>query len=202
MSIVNRCYLYIMIAVDDVLISDDVVKAKFVCNLDACLGACCWEGEWGAPLLEEEVDIIASVWDKVAPLLNEKSRKAVEKQGFGAHFGDDGEVLGTPLVKGGACAYLIWDGKGIGKCAFEVAHAEGTIDWPKPISCHMYPIRVKYRNDGSQIWNYNKWNICAPACKNGKSLGVPLYKFLKGPIVRSKGEDFYAQLDACAEAIK
>ncbi|MDQ3015587.1 MAG: DUF3109 family protein, partial [Bacteroidota bacterium] len=126
-----------MIAIDDVLISDDVVKKRFVCNLDACHGACCWEGEWGAPLLEEEVDIIASIWDKVAPLLTEESKQAVKKQGFGTHFGEEGEVLGTPLIKKtGACAYLIWDGKGIGKCAFEVAHAEGIIDWPKPISCH------------------------------------------------------------------
>jgi hypothetical protein len=190
-----------MIAIDDVLISDDIVKARFVCDLDACLGACCWEGEWGAPLLEEEVAIIESIWDKVAPLLSAESVKAVKKQGFGAKFGEEGEVLGTPLIKNGACVYLIWDGKGLGKCAFEVAHAEGLIDWPKPISCHMYPIRVRYRKDGSQTWNYNKWDICAPACKNGKKLNVPLYKFLKGPITRAKGEEFYAQLEACADGV-
>lgn len=190
-----------MIVIDDVLISDDVVKSRFVCDLDACLGACCWEGEWGAPLLEEELEIIESIWEKVAPLLTAESRKAVEKQGFGKYFGEEKDVLGTPLIKNGACAYLIWDGKGLGKCAFEVAHAEGTIDWPKPISCHMYPIRVKYRKDGSQTWNYNKWEICAPACKNGKKLNVPLYKFLKNPITRAKGEAFYEQLDACAGAI-
>src|SRR5687767_6196469 len=132
-----------MIAIDDVLISDEIVKAKFVCNLDACHGACCWEGEGGAPLLEEELDIIESLWEKVAPLLTEESRKAVKKQGFGTTYGEE-EVLGTPLIKNGACAYLIWDGKGIGKCAFEVAFAEGIIDWPKPISCHLYPIRVSY----------------------------------------------------------
>lgn len=187
-----------MIAIDDVLVSDDVVKAKFVCNLDACHGACCWEGEGGAPLLEEELDIIESVWDKVAPLLTEESRKAVKKQGFGTTYYEE-KVLGTPLVKNGACAYLIWDGKGIGKCAFEVAHAEGIIDWPKPISCHLYPIRVSYLKNGAETWNYSRWNICAPACKNGKKLGVPLYKFLKGPIVRAKGEEFYEHLDAYAD---
>jgi hypothetical protein len=189
-----------MIAIDDVLISDDIVKSRFVCDLDACLGACCWEGEWGAPLLEEEIKIIESVWDLVLPYLSEECRKAVKKKGFGVKYGEE-EVLGTPLIKNGACAYLIWDGKGIGKCAFEVAHEEGKIDFPKPISCHMYPVRVKYRKDGSQIWNYNKWSICAPACKNGKKLDVPLYKFLKGPIIRAKGEEFYAQLDACADAV-
>src|SRR5688572_22248904 len=120
-----------MIAIDDVLLSDDIVKAKFVCNLDACQGACCWEGEWGAPLLEEELAIIESVWDKVAPLLSEKNRKEIEKVGFGVYYGEEGEekVLGTPLVKKGPCAYLIWDGKSTAKCAFEVAHAEGIIDW-------------------------------------------------------------------------
>lgn len=194
-------YLCIMIAIDDVLISDDVVKAKFVCNLDACHGACCWEGEWGAPLLEEELPIIESVWEKVSPLLTAESQKAVKKQGFGTYFGDNKEVLGTPLIKNGACAYLIWDGDGIGKCAFEVAYAEGIIDWPKPVSCHLYPIRVTRLSDGSEAWNYDRWNICAPACRNGKKLGVPIYQFLKGPIIRAKGEDFYEQLDACAKAL-
>ena len=191
-----------MIAIDDVLLSDDIVKAKFVCNLDACQGACCWEGEWGAPLLEEELAIIESVWDKVAPLLSEKHRKEVEKRGFGVYYGEEGEekVLGTPLVKKGPCAYLIWDGKSTAKCAFEVAHAQGIIDWPKPISCHLYPIRVRHLKNGTEASNYNKWNICAPACKNGKKLDVPLYKFLKNAIVRAKGEEFYAQLEACAQA--
>ena len=190
-----------MIVIDDVLISDDIVKRNFVCNLDACHGACCWEGEWGAPLLEEEVDIIESVWDTVAPMLSEESRKTVRKKGFGTRFGED-KVLGTPLNKSGPCSYLIWDGKGIAKCAFELAHAEGKIDWPKPISCHLYPIRVTYLKNGSEAWNYNRWNICSAACKNGKKLGVPLYKFLKTPIIRAKGEDFYAQLEACALALE
>ena len=192
-----------MIAIDDVLLSDDIVKAKFVCNLEACQGACCWEGEWGAPLLDEEVDIIASVWDKVAPLLSEKNRKEVEKNGFGVYYGEGEERhIGTPLVKKGPCAYLMWDGKGIAKCAFEVAHAEGIIDWPKPISCHLYPIRVRKLKNGTEAWNYNKWNICAPACKNGKKLDVPLYKFLKNAIVRAKGEEFFALLEACAQPVE
>ena len=190
-----------MIAIDDVLLSDDIVKSRFVCDLDACHGACCWEGEWGAPLLEEELKIIESVWDKVEPYLSEESKRTVRKEGYGKRFGEDKEVLGTPLNKKGPCAYLIWDGKGIGKCAFEVAHAEGKIDWPKPISCHLYPIRVRHFRNGTEAWNYNKWDICAPACKNGKKLGVPLYKFLKNPIIRAKGEEFYTQLEACAEGM-
>ena len=154
----------------------------------------------GAPLLDEEPAIIKKVWKKVAPYLSEESKEAVKEQGFGTHFGEN-EVLGTPLVKGGACAYLIWDGKGIGKCAFERAFEEGKIDWPKPISCHLYPIRVRYLNNGTEAWNYDRWKICAPACKNGKKLKVPVYKFLKNAIIRAKGEEFYAQLEVCAEAV-
>ena len=191
-----------MIAIDDVLISDDVVKAKFVCDLDACHGACCWEGDWGAPLLESEPAIIESVWDKVSPLLSEESRKVVAKKGFGTRDEDEHQILATPLVKNGACAYLIWDGKGIGKCAFELAYAEGKIDWPKPISCHLYPIRVTYLKNGTEAWNYNRWKICAPACKNGKKLSVPLYKFLKTAIVRAKGEAFYEMLEGCAQGVE
>ncbi len=191
-----------MIAIDDVLLSDDIVQKHFVCDLDACQGACCWEGEWGAPLRKEEVDIIRKLWRKVSPYLTEESQEAVRKQGYGTYFGEDKDVLGTPLIANGACAYLIWDGKGIGKCAFEVAHAEGKIDWPKPLSCHLYPIRVNYLNNGTEVWNYDRWKICAPACKHGKKLKVPLYKFLKGPIIRAKGEEFYAQLEACAEALE
>ena len=190
-----------MIAIDDVLISDDIVTKHFVCDLEACLGACCWEGEWGAPLLEEELGIIKKVWKKVAPYLSEESQEVVSTQGFGT-TDEDNENLATPLVKGGACAYLIWDGKGIGQCAFEVAKAEGKIDWPKPISCHLYPIRVKYLNNGTEAWNYDQWKVCAPACKNGKKLAVPIYKFLKEPIIRAKGEEFYAQLEGCAAAME
>ena len=190
-----------MIAIDEVLLSDEIVKKHFVCDLEACKGACCWEGEWGAPLLEEEVPIIKSVWKKVKPYLSEKNHQVIREKGFSDKFGED-EVLGTPLLKNGACAYLIWDGENIGKCAFEIAHQEGKIDWPKPISCHLYPIRVKRLKNGTEAWNYDRWHICDPACKNGKKLKVPLYKFLKRAIVRAKGRKFYKQLEACAEGVK
>jgi len=190
-----------MIAIDDVLLSDDIVTKHFVCDLEACKGACCWEGEWGAPLLEEEILNIKSVWKKVTPYLSEESKRVVKEKGFGEKFGED-EILGTPLLKNGACAYLIWDGKNIGKCAFELAFEEGKTDWPKPISCHLYPIRVKRMKNGTEAWNYSRWHICNPACKNGKKLKVPLYKFLKYAIIRAKGKKFYKQLEACAAGVE
>jgi hypothetical protein len=192
-----------MIAIDDVLLSDDIVKKHFVCDLEACKGACCWEGDWGAPLLDEEVPIIKSVWKKVAPYLPESSRQAVKEHGYSAKFGEEGEqVLGAPLLKSGACVYLIREGDAIGKCAFEKAYEDGKIDWPKPISCHLYPIRVKHLKNGSEAWNYSRWHICNPACKLGKKLQVPLYKFLKRAIVRAKGKKFYKQLEACAAGVE
>lgn len=187
-----------MIAIDDVLISDDIVKKHFICDLDACKGACCWEGEWGAPLLHEEIDSIRSVWKDVEPYLTRESRDSVKKQGFGTYFGDDNDVFGTPLLKDGACVYLIRNGDGIAKCAFEKAWEDGKTAWPKPISCHLYPIRVSRLNNGTEVWNYDRWSICSAACKLGKKEKVPIYKFLKEPIIRAKGEDFYEQLDACA----
>jgi len=190
-----------MIDIDDVLLSDDIVTRHFVCDLDACHGACCWEGEWGAPLRDEEPAIIKKIWKKIAPYLTEESREAVAQQGYATTFGEEA-VLGTPLIKNGACAYLIWDEKGIGKCAFEKAFEDGKTDWPKPISCHLYPIRVKYLRNGTEAWNYDRWKICAPACKNGKKLSVPLYRFLKKAIIRAKGKKFYAQLEACAPGVE
>jgi hypothetical protein len=189
-----------MIAIDDTLLSDDIVKKHFVCDLEACKGACCWEGEWGAPLREEEVSVIRRVWKKVAPYLSDESRQVIKDVGYAVRYGEEAD-LGTPLLKNGACAYLIWDGNNIGKCGFEIAFEEGKTDWPKPISCHLYPVRVRQLKNGTEAWNYNRWHICNPACKNGKKLQVPLYRFLKKAIIRAKGRKFYKQLEACAEGV-
>ena len=188
-----------MIAIDDVLLSDDIVTKQFVCDLEACKGACCWEGEWGAPLLEEEVLSIKSVWKKVAPYLSEESKRVVKEKGFAEKFGED-EILGTPLLKNGACAYLIWDGKNIGKCAFELAFEEGKTDWPKPISCHLYPIR-EAKNENYIALNYEpRETLCAPACSLGKKQGVKVYEFLKEPLIRKYGQEFYHVLDEIAKS--
>ena len=130
-----------MIEIDNTLISEEILENDFVCNLDACKGACCVEGDAGAPVEDDEVEILERIYHKVAPYLSEQGRKAIEAQGTAVR-GSDGEWE-TPLINGGECAYVVRDEKGIVLCGIEQAYREGKIDWKKPISCHLYPIRLK-----------------------------------------------------------
>ncbi|MBN8671080.1 MAG: DUF3109 family protein [Chitinophagales bacterium] len=186
-----------MIAIDNVLLSDQVVEEQFVCDLNACKGGCCVDGDCGAPLTEEETKIIAKVYPTVKPYLLPEYVEEVKKQG--THTIDDEYGFVTPTVNGGICVYAYTDEVGIVKCAFEKAYNEGKIDFKKPISCHLYPIRIK-QMDGYEAVNYEpRKQMCKPACKLGKQLKVPVYKFLKGSITRKYGEEFYDTLDAVAK---
>lgn len=182
-----------MIQIDDKLISDQVLEKRFVCDLNACKGACCVEGDAGAPLEKKEVAILKKIWPKVKPYLRPEGVAAIEKQGTSI-VANDGE-LETPLVNGAECAYVIFDEKGITKCGIEKAYEEGVIDYKKPISCHLYPIRIKETKAGP-ILNYDEWDICKAACKYGKKLDVKVYQFLREPLIRKFGEDFFEQLSA------
>lgn len=183
-----------MIVIDDKIISDDVIEKQFVCDLNACKGVCCTEGEYGGPLEKEEVQILEDIYEKVKPYLTERGIKEIEKQGK-AVFIEENKEWCTPLMgKHGGCAWLSMD-NGIVGCAIEKAYRDGVVDWKKPISCHLYPIRVTNKK-GFQAVNYERWNICNAACKNGKALKVPVYKFLKEAIIRKYGEDFYGALEA------
>jgi Protein of unknown function (DUF3109) len=188
-----------MIVIDDKLISDDVVSEQFVCNLNSCKGACCWEGDFGAPLEEEELSILETIYDKIEDLLTDEGKEAIQKHGKYQWF-DEMKGNGTTLIANKACAYLTYDALGIGKCGIEKAYELGRIDFKKPISCHLYPIRIE-RDDrvGTDFVNYDKWSICSAACSFGKELKVPVYQFLKEPLIRKFGEDFYEQLDATAK---
>lgn len=186
-----------MIAIDNVLLSDQVVEEQFVCDLNACKGGCCVDGDCGAPLTEEETKIIAKVYPTVKPYLLPEYVEEVKKQG--THTIDDEYGFVTPTVNGGICVYAYTDEVGIVKCAFEKAYNEGKIDFKKPISCHLYPIRIK-QMDGYEAVNYEpRKQMCKPACKLGKQLKVPVYKFLKDSITRKYGEEFYNTLDAVAK---
>lgn len=185
-------YLCNMIKVGEVLISDDIREKEFVCNLDKCKGACCVEGDFGAPLLAEELPVLDEIYESVRPYLSEAGVEAIAQQGTHT-IDDDGEYC-TPVIGGRECAYAIYDKKGILKCGIEQAYLDGKINWKKPISCHLYPIRVTTKKNFEAL-NYHKWHICSPACALGKELQVPVYKFLKEPLIRKYGEAWYASLE-------
>lgn len=183
-----------MIAIDHTLVSDEVLQEAFVCDLSRCKGACCVAGDAGAPLLESELQILTEIYPLVKPYMQVAGQQAVAAQGVYVRD-EDGEAL-TPLIEGKECAYTIFE-NGLASCAIEKAHKEGKFAFEKPLSCHLYPIRVK-SYDGFEAINYHKWEVCTPACELGKNLKTPVYKFLKGPIIRKYGAEYYEQLEAAA----
>jgi hypothetical protein len=186
-----------MIAIDNVLLSDDVIEAQFVCDLERCKGGCCVDGDCGAPLTEEEAKIIAEILPIVKPYLPQEYIAEIEKQG--THVLDAEHGLVTPTVNGGICVYAFTDTLGVVKCGIEAAHRDGLIDFKKPISCHLFPIRIDTSAE-YELVNYEpRKTLCRPACKLGKKLEVPVYQFLKEPLIRKYGESFYEALDAVAE---
>jgi hypothetical protein len=185
-----------MISIGKTLISEDLLDKKFVCDLNACKGACCVAGDSGAPLDRDELEILDSIFEKVKPYMVEKGIKAVKKHG--AYVIDsDGDYTTTLVSEGAECAFVFFDEAGIAKCAIEKAHKEGVITWKKPISCHLYPVRIsKYK--GYDAVNYHKWEVCKPACECGKKLDVPVYKFLKEPLIRKYGKGWFKDLEKAA----
>ena len=185
-----------MIQIDDKLISEDLFSEEFVCNLAKCKGICCVDGDAGAPLDEDETKILDEIYPKIKSYLRPEGIQAIEEQGtYTLDFEGD---LVTPLVNNAECAYVIFDEKGYTKCAIEKAYEDGVIDWQKPISCHLYPIRITEYSNFSAI-NYHEWDICSDACTLGKELGVKVYQFLKKPLSRKYGEEFYQTLSEAAE---
>jgi hypothetical protein len=184
-----------MIVIDDVIVSDELVTEKFICNLHACHGDCCVEGDEGAPLEEFEIGEIEDCLDEVLPYMTEAGREVVEKNGV-FDYGMSGEYV-TPLVNGKECAFVYFENS-ISFCAIEKAFLEKKTDFHKPISCHLYPIRIK-KYKGYEGVNYHRWHICKPAKVLGKEQGTPVYKFLKDPLIRKYGETWYKKLEAEAE---
>jgi hypothetical protein len=183
-----------MIVIEQTLVSDEVVEAKFVCDLAKCKGGCCEDGDTGAPLETKELDIINEVYDIVAPYLTREGKSMIEKQGRYAYDREYGWV--TPAIDSGMCAYGKKDASGTIKCAFEQAYYEGKISWKKPISCHLFPIRIKVGKEYDLVNYEPRETLCNAACKLGKQLKVPVYQFLKEAIIRKYGADYYDQLDA------
>lgn len=181
-----------IIEIEDKLVSQDIFDKQFVCNLSACKGACCVEGDDGAPLTLEEVDLIEDNLDAIKPYMTKKGIDVVDDKGV--FYMDRTNEPVTSLVNNKDCVFVTLDDQGITKCGIEQAYREEKIGFNKPISCHLYPIRInKYAKFESL--NYDRWPICKPACALGEELKVPVYKFLKEPLIRKYGEDFYAELE-------
>lgn len=182
-----------MIEIGHVILSDDIKDELFVCNLEQCKGACCVEGDLGAPLTEEELVILDEIYPEVEPYLMEAGRAAIEAQG--KYLLDEEGDYSTTTLGGKECAFAIYDEAGILKCGIEQAHIDGKIDFKKPISCHLYPIRIS-KYEKFEAVNYDRWHICNAACTLGKELGVPVYQFLKEPLIRKYGADWYVKLES------
>ena len=187
-----------MLEIDNKIISLDVFREYFSCDLSACKGACCVEGNAGAPLEADEVDTLEEEFAAYRPYMKPEGVEAVERQGFMV-IDLDGDYT-TPLINGAECAYSFEEG-GTTFCAIERAWMEGKTAFRKPISCHLYPIRVARFSNGSYGLNYHRWNICYDACECGMKLGIPVYKALKKSLIRRFGEEFYADLEKAAELL-
>jgi hypothetical protein len=188
-----------MIIIDDTLISEELLDKKFVCDLAACKGACCEEGDLGAPLDIEEIDAIEANLKGIRPFMSAAGLHLLDQEGF--YEAAPGEELVTTTIDGKACVFAIQDDTQTWKCAIELAHKAGQSDFLKPISCHLYPIRIEKLKNYEGL-NYDQWDICSPACACGNRLEVPVYKFLKGPLVRKYGADWFDALEAVAAELK
>lgn len=188
-----------LVEIRDKVVSTQIFEKKFVCDLAACKGACCIEGDAGAPLTVEEVSILEDDLEAIKPYMREEGLKAIEEQGV-FYIDQDNEPV-TTLVNGAECAFVFFDEQGITKCSIEQANREGKTDFKKPISCHLYPIRVKEFDDFTAL-NFDKWDICSPACACGDELNVPVYKFLREPIIRAFGMPFFDELEIVNKELK
>ena len=187
-----------MLMVQGKLISDEVISRQFLCDLSACKGACCWEGDFGAPLEAAEMDTLDNIYEEIRPYLGLEGRAVIEEAGKYVYYPEP-EFQGTPLLENGACAYMVFDDAGIAQCGIEKAYDAGVITFKKPISCHLYPLRVNSEEAlAFEAINYDDWEICSPACANGKRAALPVYQFVKEGLIRKYGLAFYKELDAAA----
>lgn len=189
-----------MILIQDKIISHEVLEEQFLCNLDACKGACCWEGDAGAPLEEEELPVLEAIFERVRPYLSPAGLAAIEKEGLYVYDEED-KVYRTSLVNNGPCTFMtIRDGKA--QCGIEQAYRDGEIDFPKPVSCHLYPVRITRMAGEVDALNYDRWDICSAACDKGREAQLPIFRFVKAGLIRKYGEAFYDELEAAAEHLE
>lgn len=185
-----------MFQIEDTIVAADIIEESFLCDLSACKGECCVEGESGAPLEDKEVkiieDLLPHVWEDLSP----EAQAVIKEQGV-AYKDYDGEMV-TSIVNGKDCVFTYYDEKGICKCAIEKAYREGKVNFYKPISCHLYPIRLQRYKNFTAV-NYHRWSVCKAAVALGNKNGLKIYQFLKEPLIRKFGEEWYKELSFIAE---
>jgi hypothetical protein len=180
-----------MIQIGDKIVSRDIFEKQFICHLEKCEGNCCVFGDSGAPLGDDEADLLSRDLEKILPFMRAEGKRAVRDQGAWVIDRDDEKV--TPLVGREECAYAVFE-DAIARCAIEQAYEDGVITFRKPVSCHLYPIRVGKLKQGIAL-NYHQWSICEPARILGKKEAVPVFRFLKEALTRVYGESFYEELE-------
>jgi len=187
-----------MLQILDTIVSTDLLEESFVCDLSVCKGICCVEGDAGAPVEEDEIALLEkalpSVWDDLSPA----AKKVIENRGI-VYRDPEGEYV-TSIVDGADCVFTYYDENGYCKCAIEKAFREGKTDFRKPVSCHLYPVRV-VRYQGFRAVNYHRWRLCEAAVTMGKKKGMKVYQFLKEPLIRKFGEEWYEMLSVAAKEL-
>lgn len=186
-----------MILLDQKLISEDIIKKQFTCNIEKCKGACCVKGDAGAPLLQKEIDTIDKNLSKILEFVEPKHREQIQKNGFHKSTQNKHETLCMPS---GECVFVTYT-NGIAECGIEKANNHLDFNFQKPISCHLYPIRVSQVGEYTAL-NYHHWDICNPACELGKKKGVFVFSFLKNGLIRAFGKSFYKLLEAYANSLQ
>ena len=183
-----------MIIIQDKIVSEELIDEQFLCNLEACKGACCWEGDAGAPLEDAERKVLDNIYEAISPYLSPAGRSEIQAQGRYL-LDEEDNVYRTPLINNGACVYMTFAADGKAQCGIERAWQAEATDFRKPISCHLYPIRVKaIPNTDFEALNYDRWDICTAACEKGKAAKLPVYRFAKEALIRKYGEEFYEDL--------
>jgi hypothetical protein len=181
-----------LIIIGEALVSEDILEKKFICHLEKCHGACCVSGDRGAPLDRTEIEVIEKELQVIKPFMDEEGLELLAKEGFYETDPDDGELV-TTCRSDGACIFVVYE-EGITQCAIEKAHKNKLTSYKKPMSCHLYPIRAAKYGDYT-VLNYDKWDICQSACSLGEALNVPVFQFLKEPLIRKMGEAWYKELE-------
>lgn len=208
-----------MFLIKDILVSDTLFEEHFQCDMEKCKGACCWEGDFGAPMTHGEIREIEKILPKVLPLLPESHQERIDKDGFSKYYeipkdvtlqsgrggtgGVEKDFIGTNLMDDGSCVFLVKNEQGIGYCALETLYRDGETDWKKPISCELFPVRVnKSEIQGFEALNYYEWDLCSQACELGEKNKMPVFKFVKNAIIRKYGEDFYQEMEIAYDESK